>query len=176
MILRFLSLLLLQVFQQIIWLLPLSVEVKCQIVNGLVPTLPSFDAVLSHVVQGIVHGIFLEAPHERWYKLGDVDALEVRGFESVESGLGALFEKHRGVPQHHTVSSFLIIDLAELGEGELVVLFVDVVHDNGLVALHILCKLYALVNLAMGLQHLEDSVLMDVHGVINQKCVEVAFD
>lgn len=53
-------------------------------------------------------------------------------------------------------------------------MLVDIVNYDCFVGVGVFCEFDALVDLAMGLQHLEDGVLMDVLSMVEEEFVELS--
>ena len=117
------------------------------------------DAVLFDVVQGILHLLLPLNVLESRHQVGNVQFLVLALLQLLQGLSGALVEEDGGVSQHVGIPLVLLLYVTDHRESLLILLLVDVVHNDRVVPLYLLSELNALVNSAMAVQHLEDGVL-----------------
>jgi len=75
----------------------------------------------------------------------------------------------------HSLAPYIaLLDVTQLFQSFSVLLLVDVMHYEVLVAFNVICKVNALLDLAMGLQQLVKGVLVDVVFVLLQEGSELS--
>ncbi len=125
--------------------------------HGLVLALSLVNAVLNYKVLSLVHGLHVVPRniHESRHKLRYIFLLEFESVKTLNSSVGLILDKDRGIAEHDGVLGLAVGDAFNLLKSFEEVLLVDVVHNNSLVCADILSKLDALIDLSMALEKLK---------------------
>jgi hypothetical protein len=153
----------------------LRVEEECHVVHRLRLAVLPINAVVSDVIESHLHVFHVPAfshVHKRWHQLWNVDVFVCFLLQFCNGFRCTLVYEDRSVPQHGFVTHDWVLDVSHLLQSSDMILLVDVVHDDCVVPLDELGILYALIDLAVALQHLENGFLVDVVLVFRQEVLE----
>lgn len=162
----------LQVGDELLSVLMLSVQVERHVVHRLRPRVTALDAVIDQEIRSVDNSLLRDAVQRRYEGL-DLYVAELVATQAAECFRGCVLQQYGGVDPHLIVPDFLVLDSLELLECLGVLLLVDVVHNQLLVASGLLREVDALLDVAMRLQHLEDRVGVEVGLVLGDKLAEV---
>jgi len=107
------------------------------------------------ILQGHLHVFFLNV-HECWHQLRDLDLLELRLPKFFNRFLAALVDEDANVAQHCFMPLDFFFDFCDFSQRGLILLLADVMHDYCVVPLDQFGVFNAFINLAVGLENLEN--------------------
>ena len=140
----------LQVGDELLSVLLLSVQVERHIVHGLRSRVTALDAVIDQEVCGIANSMPWDAMQRRYEGL-DFNVTEFVSTQAAKRLDGRVLQEDRGVDPHLIVPHFLVVDSFELPERLVVLLLVDVVNNQLFVAAGLLREVDALLDVAVRL-------------------------